>query len=109
MKCDGGHKHQQLINGRAKAAAQYPKGLCQAICAGLRRQLDQDKHQLKCLMSITASDEVDARSVGGGDKRSRGVAHEEDESEEEVRRAWDDVSGKELDGKQVQRARMKEL
>ena len=36
------------------------------------------------------------------------MAHEEDQ-EEEVRQAWDDVSGKELDGRQVKKARMKEL
>ena len=42
------------------------------------------------------------------DERGRGVEHEEDE-QEAVREAWDDVTGKELDGRDVRRARMKEI
>ena len=64
-KCDGSHRHQHLIGGRAKAAALYPTGLCQAICAGLRKQFDEgnkEVQQLKCLMSVKATDKVEART-----------------------------------------------
>ena len=103
-KCDGWHRHQHLMGGRAKAAALYPTGLCQAICAGLRNQLDEgnkEVQQFKCLMSVKATDKVEARKP-----EEKGVEHEED-IQEEVRQAWDDVSGKELDGKGVRKARMK--
>ena len=33
--CDGAHKHQALVGGRAKAAERYPPALCRAICRGL--------------------------------------------------------------------------
>ena len=34
-KCDGSYAHQQLVDGRASAAAKYPTGLCRAICRGI--------------------------------------------------------------------------
>ena len=105
-KCDGSHRHQHLMGGRAKAAAVYPQGLCQAICAGLRNQLDngaREVQQLKCLMSVKASDKVEPLRAG-----EKGVEHEEDD-QVAVRQAWDDVSGKELNAKEVGRARMKEI
>ena len=90
-KCDGRHVHQHLMGGRAKAAQVYPKGLCSAICAGLRRQLDETPQALKCLMTVTAKDsvEIGAWQPGSG-RKDEGMAHEEDQ-DEEVRQAWDDV------------------
>lgn len=38
-KCDGSHKHVSLEGGRAKAAARYPEGLCEAICRGYMKEL----------------------------------------------------------------------
>ena len=35
-RCEGGHIHGHLMEGRAKAAAVYPPELCVAICRGLR-------------------------------------------------------------------------
>ena len=37
-RCPGDHLHFSLVEGRAKAAEQYPKGLCQAICRGVSHQ-----------------------------------------------------------------------
>ena len=54
-------------------------------------------------MSVKAADKVEAMKPG-----EKGMEHEEDD-QGVVRQAWDDVSGKELDGKGVQRARMKEI
>ena len=92
-KCDGSHWHQHLVSGRAKAAAQYPAGLCRAICAGLRNQINSSEEEvryLKCLMSVKAEDTVEERKGG---EVMEDVEHEEDD-QEEVRQAWDDVSRK---------------
>ena len=42
-RCAGGHRHVQLVNGRARAAAIYPQRLCYAILRGLRQQLTNDR------------------------------------------------------------------
>ena len=34
-RCDGGHEHQPMVDGRAKDAARYPQELCRANCRGL--------------------------------------------------------------------------
>ena len=36
VRCPGGHRHIVLVDGRAKAAAIYPDGLCEPICRGYR-------------------------------------------------------------------------
>ena len=38
-KCDGSHVHQELISGRAKDAARYPRELCEAICRGMMEEM----------------------------------------------------------------------
>ena len=51
-RCPGDHKHQGLIGGRASAAAEYPTGLCNALCKGLVRQKKYAREQcvdMKCL------------------------------------------------------------
>ena len=37
-RCQGGHRHQALIGGRAAAAAVYPPQLCRAILRGAEAQ-----------------------------------------------------------------------
>ena len=69
---------------RAKAAAIYPEGLCRAICKGLVEQLRMDKAEVKSLLKVGVETKV-------------GESPEEENHEEEVSKAWDDVSGKELD------------
>ena len=97
-RCDGSHRHQPLVSGRATAAAQYPKGLCQAICRGLVKQLEMDRKNMKTLLKLKANDIVHEQ-----------MPQEEKDHEEATAQAWDDVSGKELDAKEVQRARLKEM
>ena len=36
--CDGSHTHVQLMQGRAAAAAEYPRGLCRAMLQGIAAQ-----------------------------------------------------------------------
>ena len=42
-KCDRGHVHQPLLEGRAAGAARYPPALCEAICRGLMREKEWQK------------------------------------------------------------------
>ncbi len=42
LRCRGVHRHQQLIGGRASAAAVYPPGLCRAILRGAQAQWESD-------------------------------------------------------------------
>ena len=42
VRCPHNHKHQHLVGGRARAAAEYPDGLCEAICRGLVKQKRED-------------------------------------------------------------------
>ena len=95
-KCDGAHAHQQLVNGRAGPAAIYPPALCQAICKGLVKQLHLRRSNLKSLLSLKKGDKVWA-------------APDQEENLAEMEKAWDDVSGKELDSRGVREARAKEM
>ena len=95
-KCDGKHTHQQLVDGRAGPAAIYPPALCKAICKGLEKQLQLRRSNLKSLLSLKKGDKLYE-------------APEQEENLEEMQKAWDDVSGKELDSKGVKEARIKEM
>ena len=94
-KCDGGHRHQSLTGGRAEASARYPKELCRAICVGLMREIKHSSKRLMKLIDVEPHTRVHGCS-----------AHEE---EEEWRQAWDDITGEELDSKEVTKARLKEM
>lgn len=37
-KCDRGHDHQSLVDGRAASAGRYPDDLCRAICKGIIKE-----------------------------------------------------------------------
>ena len=91
-KCDGEHLHQPLLSGRAGPAAVYPPALCQAMCRGLVRQLHMQKGNVKSLLKLQKGDTI-------------GEAPEQEENIPEMEKAWDDVSGKELDSKGVRDAR----
>ena len=97
-RCDKSHWHQPLVSGRAVKAGEYPKGLCQAICRGLVKQIELDNKSMRMLLNLMATDIVH------GD-----MPQEEDEHVEATDTAWDDVSGKELDPQEVRRARLKEM
>ena len=104
-RCNGQHVHQQLVDGRAKEAAEYPEELCRAICTGLIKELNSEGevHQIRSLMKVQHDTKVDEK-----EPRERGVKHEEDDQEMLVQ-AWDDITGEELDAKEVKKARLKEV
>ena len=79
-RCDGTHRHVQLLGGRAGPAAQYPRGLCEAICDGLRDQLCDDAEAILCNIETSSG-----------------------------ARFYDNLTGKQLDPKLVQAAREEEI
>ncbi len=67
-RCQGGHRHVHLIEGRAAKAAEYTTELCRAICQGLVDQKRANDSKVVMLSSVTlAKEEVQApnSAVGG--------------------------------------------
>ena len=62
-QCDKKHKHQVLLDGRAKQAAVYPRGLCEAISLGLKEDLQERTFQLRTLITVKAGDKVNQTQV----------------------------------------------
>ena len=91
---DGEHRHQQLMGGRAAGAARYPNELCEAVRRGLREEKRWKQSGVKCPMRLNREMKVEDQEV----------KHEEDEIGIQ---AWDDITGGELDPKEVRRARMR--
>jgi len=98
-KCRGEHKHEHLMGKKAAEAAQYPEGLCKAICRGLIKEERNRVLKVKSLMNIKHDDKVE-----GGKKA---VSHEGEE--EDMWTAHDDVTGAVLNPRKVVKARAVEL
>ena len=81
-RCQGGHRHVQLVNGRAKRAEVYPDELCYCILKGLMKQMKRDNR-------------IQQRQIG--------MVMPEDET------AWDDTTGEQLDWEGVRKAREEEM
>ena len=101
-KCDLSHSHQHLMGGRAGPAARYPEGLCKAVCRGLIKAKDNQKKNVKKLFSIRAGQKIK-------EEKGREKSCEEHEHIDMEQYAVDDVTGLDLDAKEVMKARQKEL
>ena len=86
--------------GRPAAAARYPDDLCRAICRGVATELGWKEKCVKMLMAVNSKDEIEE------DHKN---THDEEETEKIMQKAWDDVSGMELDVKEVIKARREEI
>ena len=104
VKCDMRHAHQPLLSGRAEGAARYPPRLVQAICRGL---LTEMKYRDQGVKSVAVIQKLSRIAIA----QRKEVEHEEEEKtrKEELSRAWDDVSGAELNPEGVRSARKKEM
>ena len=96
-QCIGGHRHVQLLGGKAKACAVYPRELCRAVIRGAVRQMELDAADM---MSIEVVGECDDVDVMGLDQESGDL---------EWMKYWDDTNGKELRADLVKAARMEEI
>ena len=69
-QCLGCPRHANLQGGgRAAQAAIYPKGLCQAVCRGVRRQREVDEADMVTIPVVSGkhgSDSVDIHDLWAG-------------------------------------------
>ena len=105
-KCDGGHRHVNLISGRAKRAQLYPRAFSRAFCEGVAAQKRLHALGLRTspIMSIDEMAEA-ARKVTGQEELGRSpseMLHEDEYAE-------DDQSGGELIPELVKEARKSEI
>ena len=87
------HEHVPLMHGRARAAQTYPDALCNAICQGIVKQIQEDRQGQFMLAQLSAeyADASDAkRELDWMLQECRTV--EEDDGVEFLS-AFDDVSG----------------
>ena len=80
-QCPGGHRHVHLVEGKARAAAVYPRNLCRAVCRGTVRQARMD-----------ASDMICMKCTDTGQGEVCNIEHEEPNWQQH----FDDFTGKEL-------------
>ena len=109
-RCSGKHQHFSLMEGRAKAAEEYPDGLCKAICNGMKKQQAFDATGLCSLCSMTTRDLENSMTAAGMPTHWKDEQHENQTEEELLQReimllrikdgevwAKDDISGVALD------------
>lgn len=93
------HGHVRLENGRARKAQEYLDNLCRAICRGLQEQLKVDASGQFLLSTVDLGGRDDSSSVRNEMNRLKQQYKivEEEEDNENLEIAWDDVSGVALD------------
>ena len=117
-RCPGKHahaneRHAALFSGVSKQAQVYPPGLCDAICQGLKDQIEMDRTGRFLLATVSLNDDdgdhqsVIANMMQASDAKIGSTV--EESQEEALMEAWDDVSGKELDPNKVVKARREEV
>ena len=62
-RCIGGHDHVHLVGGRASAAQEYPRELCQAICRGIAAQKRYDLEYRFATLPMSSVELVDFSHV----------------------------------------------
>eukprot|EP00973_Karenia_brevis_P062211 8652733-Karenia_brevis.AAC.1 len=107
------HKHITLVNGRAKAAQVYPKGLCRAICSGLNRQKKIDEAMIFMIGSLELKNGEEAveelREAKGASTRAHEPDDESQFNDYQYAYAYDDVTREPLEVWRVVQARKEEM
>ena len=104
------HQHIVLDNGRTRAAQIYPEKLCKAICEGLQEQIRKDERGQFLLMNLDNDGTTSSAELQNSAQK---IKHKyptvEEDNDEDLEAAWDDVSGMEFDPKMVKAARQEEI
>ena len=104
------HQHVVLENGRTRMAEVFPDGLCRAICKGLQEQMQMDANGQFLLMNISiAANEISQDLKRSAEKLKKKYRTVEEEDDEQLEIAWDDVSGAEINANMVKDARREEM
>ena len=129
--CEGQHRHNHLVERRAKGSEIYPPELCRAIARGAARQKLADEANVRTsrpmtmssLMSVLSkdvkedwTDEVHEEDGGddlAGVNKQKGIdimkeSMKDIEQDIYEGEAWDDVTGMELRAKMVQEAKQED-
>ena len=106
-RCDGQHKHQPLVDGRASDAARYPPELCRAICRGLLRERRAHNDGIRAVAEISSNNVQKPPNPHDFHEGVGEAIHQLSPSPGGG--AWDDVTGMPLDRKSVQKARAEEI
>ena len=94
--CSKDHEHIKLEGGnRTRQSEIYPEGLCKEIIRGLKDQMREDGRMIGRTLGTVCM--VEEHKL------------EEEEFNEDIKRYWDDMSGKELDPRLVSKARLEDM
>ena len=88
----------------------YPPGLCKAVCRGLVKQIEMDRDGQYLLANMEYNEKVSSKELMNTAKKlNQKYKTIEEENEDELETARDDVSGATLDPKEMKRARAEEI
>ena len=120
VRCPKNHRHVTLVDGRPKAAGEFPKGLCDAICRGCKDHMNE----VRARTAHHRPPEAEAPPQTSGDtpqiygdinlvtmelEENIELAICEEAAGESMWEASDDVNGGPLDPKDVLKARVLEM
>ena len=104
------HEHVGWESGRTRVAQIYPPELCRAICDGFRKQLEADRKGQLMFAELNNENVDNGKSMREeAEKIKNKLPTADEDGEEEMMTAWDDVSGAELDPKAIRDARAEEI
>ena len=90
------HRHVQLVGGRARRTQEYPEELCEKIVEGIQRQIEADKWNIAKVKVMKCHEKLREPKHDEDMKKE-----EENAKEDESWVAWDDITGAELDVKDI--------
>ena len=102
-ECRESTQHLPIWGARAREAQVYPQGLCRTVTEGIRAQKEVDQRRLCGIELADLGIHEDDASATRYDSQ-----HDEQE-EQRWWRAWDDVTGQELEPAEVRKARKAEM
>ena len=116
-RCQGAHKHQSLVDGRATQAARYPNELCRAICRGIVKEREERDRGIRAVVEV--GEEPVRRKLDLEEHHDREEAEihiiplmkltqvSKNRSDVSEALAWDDLTGMKLNADKVIEARGK--
>ncbi len=115
-RCPGGHSHASLLGGtRARDAAAYPPGLCEAIAQGASEQLRRDNRArgVRAVQAWRGARELHAvraaTEVHCDDAQDRTKNEDEQLAAASVGETYDEIAGAALPPELVRQARAEEI
>lgn len=104
------HDHVTLDNGRVAAAQVYPPTLCKVVSKGLMEQIEADRKGQFIIAEINADGKSNGKDLKvESNKLQEQYKTVDEEDNEALGMAWDDVFGAELDPAAVKKARAEEI